>query len=356
MRGTMTRTDGSDACPSPQRQSGFTFVEVTIAAALVLILAWLVATLIIDGTRAQKYAERQARVTEITQDIVDEMRSSLGASIRIFGADAVGQSYRSRVVLQQGMHAPLSTGRLPSIVAGGSFDEELPQELRTGNELLMARFAWTDEFRTETDSVFRVDVYRLEYWYLTPDGLGPREGAPDGLNLARWVSEPLADSVQIDRIADPAERQAVCRHLRQATPGTDGRVRDPVSVVWHVGEAPDTTGTFQSIQEDGSLQNAPPVGRSATWEIHGDTRLSDPDILVYRHHSVATNFARSVMGVGRFGLISPDGDGFPHGFEVQVIGPSAARQILLHLSLVSSNNNGRRGFYDMQVVVDVRDL
>ena len=50
---------------------GFTFVEVTIAAALILILAWLVASLIIDGTRAQKFAERQSRVTEITQDIVD---------------------------------------------------------------------------------------------------------------------------------------------------------------------------------------------------------------------------------------------------------------------------------------------
>jgi type II secretory pathway pseudopilin PulG len=354
----MTRIDRSTQLPCRSRaaQGGFTFVEVTIAAALVLILAWLVASLIIDGTRAQKYAERQARVTEITQDIVDEMRSSLGASIRILGADAVGQNYRNRLVLQQGMRTPLATGRLPSIVAAGSFDQELPFELRTGNELLLARFAWTDEFRTETDSIYRVDVYRLEFWYLTPDGQGPREGAPDGLNLSRWVSEPLADSVQIDRIADPAEREAVCRHLREATPGTDGRMRDPVSVVWHVGEDPDTAGTFLSIREDGTLENSPPAGRPASWEIHGDIRLSDPDILVYRHHSVATNFARPVMGVGRFGLKSPDGDGFPHGFEVQVIGPSAARQILLHLSLVSSNNNGRRGFYDMQVVVDVRDL
>ena len=335
---------------------GFTFVEVTIAAALILILAWLVASLIIDGTRAQKFAERQSRVTEITQDIVDEMRSSLGASIRIFGADPVGEDYRNRLVLQQGMRPPLVGGRLPGIVAAGSFDLELPAELRTGNELLMARFAWTDEFRTETDAVFRVDVYRLEFWYLAVDGLGPREGAPDGLNLARWVSEPLADSVQIDRITDPAEREAVLRHLREASPGTDGRIRDAVSVVWHVGEDPSTVGTFQSIREDGTLETSPPAGRPATWEIEGDTRLSDPDILVYRHHSVATNFARSVMGVGRFGLVSSDGDGFPHGFEVQVIGPSAARQILLHLSLVSSNNNGRRGFYDMQVVVDVRDL
>jgi len=354
----MTGTERFDdtARGADSRERGFTFIEVTIAAALVLILAWLVASLILDGTRAQKFAERQSRVTEITQDIVDEMRSSLGASIRIFGADSVGQNYRSRVVLQQGMHQPLVGARLPAIVAAGSFDQESAMELRTGNELLLARFAWTDEFRTETDSTYRVDVYRLEYWYLTPDGQGPREGAPDGLNLARWVSEPLADSVQIDRIADPDEREAVCRHLTEASPGTDGRMRDPVYVVWHVGEDPDTVGTFQSIREDGSLDDSPPASRSATWEIQGDTRLSDPDILVYRHHSVATNFARSVMGVGRFGLVSSDGEGFPHGFEVQVIGPSAARQILLHLSLVSSNNNGRRGFYDMQVVVDVRDL
>ena len=69
---------------------GFTLLEVTIAATLVLLLAWLVATLSIDGMRAQKFAERQSRSAEITQDILDEMQRGLGSSVGLFGGGPIG--------------------------------------------------------------------------------------------------------------------------------------------------------------------------------------------------------------------------------------------------------------------------
>ena len=79
-------------------------------------------------------------------------------------------------------------------------------------------------------------------------------------------------------------------------------------------------------------------------------------MLSYRYHSVATNYARRTMGVGRFGIVDNTGEGFPHGFEVQITGSSAARQALVHIVLVSTNLKGQVAVSDIQTVIDARDI
>ncbi len=49
------------------------------------------------------------------------------------------------------------------------------------------------------------------------------------------------------------------------------------------------------------------------------------------------------------------GVGFPHGFEIQVVGSAAARKVLIHMTTVSTNAKGLRAFYDCQAVVVVRE-
>lgn len=339
------------------REAGFSFLEVTIASIMVLMLAWLVATLSMDGMRAQKYAERQARVTEIAQDVLDEMRRSLGSAVQILGNDVVGTGYRDAIQLGASMPTPIASSRLPTIVASGLLEQEDPLDPRTGNSLLFARYAWTDEFTTTLGTTYRIDVYRVELWYMTPAGLGPRPDRPDGLNLSRWISEPMADGNQVDRISNGTDQAEVLLHLREATPDDTGAVRDRVALVWLVGDPLSVNGTLRQIDATGLLSDTQGAPRpSGPWVLLPEPRHCDADILDYRHHSIATNFARSVMGVGRFSVSSSANGGFPHGFEVQVVGPSAARQLLVHLTVVSTNNSGRRGFYDTQVVVDVRDL
>ena len=80
-------------------------------------------------------------------------------------------------------------------------------------------------------------------------------------------------------------------------------------------------------------------------------------MLSFRHHSVATNFAQANKGVSRFGIRndSSNGIGFPHGFEVQAVGTTAARKVLIHMTTVSTNQSGMRAFYDGQIVVVVRE-
>lgn len=335
--------------------SGFTLLEVTIASTLLVMLAWLVATLSIDGMRAQKYAERQSRSAEITQDILDEMQRGLGSAIGLFGGGPIGEGYRA-ALLNGSMPAAIGSSRIPTVVAGGRLEREAGPGVRTGNELFFTRYAWTDEFETSTGVTHRIDVYRIERYYLTPVNGGPRRGAPDGLNLAHWVSEPLADGTQIDRITNNVERTEMLIHLFSRTPDTSGVVHDQVTLVWAGYEPIDDPGTIREIDVSGNLLFSPSPARGGTeWRIRPELRLCDADLLVYRHHSVATNFAQNGAGVGRFSVPTALNMGFPHGFEVQIIGPPSARQILLHLTVVSTNRNGRRAFADLQTIVDSRD-
>ncbi|MBI5852096.1 MAG: hypothetical protein HZB39_13870 [Planctomycetes bacterium] len=339
-----SRTDG-----------GFSLLELTIASMMVLMLAWLVTTLSLDGMRAQKYTERTARVTEIAQDVLDEIQRGLGSAVGMFGAGAIGQGYVDALDMSS-MPRPLLSSRIPTFDVSGRIERDPSNAIRTGNELFYARYAWTDEFQTSSGAIYRTDVYRFERFYLTPVRGGPAQSRPDGLNLCHWVSESLADGNQLDRISLASVRTESCAHLVNRTPDRTGVVRDAVKLLWIGAMAINAPGTLREIDVDGDLSLTPLPSRGGlTWRILPEIRLCDPDILIYRHHSVATNFAQTNTGVSRFSPQLTANEGFPHGFEIQVIGPPSARQVLVHLTLVSTNGDGRRAFADMQTVVDVRD-
>ncbi len=87
-------------------------------------------------------------------------------------------------------------------------------------------------------------------------------------------------------------------------------------------------------------------------------RHSNAGILSYRHHSVASNHSRANHGVARYGLLdnsAGSGVGFPHGLEVQIIGSAAARQVLIHLTTISTNRQGMQASHDIQAVLGVRE-
>ena len=173
--------------------------------------------------------------------------------------------------------------------------------------------------------------------------------------MSRWVSEPLVDGTQIDQITDPVDQAEVLLHLLSQTPDTKGATHDQVDVVWKLGEDLALADTLRQIDSTGGLSQTTIVPRTPGWEILPEPSLCG-SLLYYRYHSVASNYARPSFGVGRFGIIDNSNDGFPHGFEVQIVGPSSARQVMVHLTLVSTNNKGHKAWYGMQTISDTRDL
>jgi hypothetical protein len=337
-----------------ERCFGFTLLEMLIVAVLTLSMVYVVTTLSISGSDAQKYAERMGRATEVTQDLSGEIRRELNSSVRLLTNDALGSAYRG-LLKMSAMPTPIA-GRLPRLDPTAIFDRELAAAPRTGNELFFAKHAWTDEFLCTSGARYRVDVYRIILYYMAAAGGGPQPGTPYGLNLCKFTSEPFADGGQIDEITVGADQQEVLLHLLNQTPDTGGRVHGRVEVVCLLGDDPGAVGTLRQILPSGLLSATTAAPRDGSWNLVPDLARSSTSLLDVKHHSIATNHARSSFGVGRFSVVSMTGDGFPHGFETQVIGPSGARQVLLCLAIVSTNRQGHTAHALQQTVVDARDL
>lgn len=340
--------------PVTTRPAGFTLVEAVVSSTLLALLVLALSSLASSGSDAQQYAQRLNRATEVAQEIVDQMRTELVSSVRIFGNDAEGNANVALVDLV-GAPAPLAGSRLPTLATSESVRADTLGAEITGNSLLFARLAWNDRFQCTSGNEYLVDVYRWYYYYLTPEEGGPAPGRPIGLNLVRIVSEPLIDAASIDRIDDPDDLKEMLLHLAEGTADASGVEHDPCVIVWQRGALPSVAGTFRMIDaDDGSLSDTPIGSRPDPWNVLRSESLVT-GLLSYRHHSVATNHAPANFGVARYGLRSTAGAGFPHGFEVQAVGPSSARQVLLHLVVSSTNRRGQWAWSELQVSADTRD-
>lgn len=334
---------------------GFSLLEVVIAATILLVMIMAVTTLMISGQDAAKYAERMNRATEITQDLADDMRNEVRSAVRLFGNDVTGLAYKAR--LESWALAPTLASTLPTIATTDTFKKDVAGNAKTGNELVFAKHAWSAEYTTPTNSrSLRYDVFRIVHYYLKAEDGGPQPGRSTGLNLVRWVSEPLVDANAIDAITDPTDHQELLVHLLSGSPDAQGVSHPRLEVVWKLGEDPATVGTLRQIVAGGALSDVPGLPRPPAWTILVDPAKSSNGLLFIRHHSLATNFSQSSYGIGRFAIPNSAGDGFPHGMEVQIIGPAAARQVLVRLAVVSTNRHGHTAFASQQMVVDARDL
>jgi prepilin-type N-terminal cleavage/methylation domain-containing protein len=336
-------------------QAGFSLIELVIASSLLSLMIFAVSTLAVSGGEAQELARRLNRATEITHDLLDEMRTGMTACVRIFGNDTEGTENLALLDLG-GVPVPLASSRLPTAAASTLPRPDTACDEITGNQLFFATLAWSDCFECSSGNEYYVDIYRWQYYYLTAEDGGPTAGRPIGLNMVRIESEPLIDAGSIDRITDPTDQQEVLMHLANATPDSFGETHARCEVVWSRGALPSVVGTLRQVDPTDGLMSATPFGtRPSPWNVLR-SETSVPNLLTYRHHSVATNFAPPAFGVCDYAISDPSGDGFPHGFEVQVTGPATARQVLLHLVIASTQRRGHYAWSDAQVAIDARDL
>ena len=351
----MKREASTSEAARRSRDAGFSLIELVVSSVLLAMMIFAVATLSLSGTRAQEYSRRLTRVTEITQEVLDDLRLELVSSVRLFSDDLEGNANLAMLDLD-GAPAPLSSCRLPTVTSGGTIRTDTTGDEITGNSLFFTKLVWSDRFVCASGGEYLVDVYRWVYFYLTAEGGGPDSSHPIGLNIVRVESEPLIDGSSVDRITDPDDQAEVLLHLLSATPDANGNTHAPAEVVWIRGDMPNVSGTFRQIDPmDGSLTSTPLLPRPDPWQVLRDEEVVR-GMLSYRHHSIASNFAQPSFGVGTFSVASLEDEGFPHGLEFQVVGPSSARQVHLHMVVSSTQRTGRFAWADMQLTVDARDL
>jgi type II secretory pathway pseudopilin PulG len=350
----MMNRETTERSADRRAQEGFSLIELVIVASLLAMLFHMIAIMVDSGSNSTTYAKRLNRVTELSNELMDGMQRDLRSAVRMFGNDATGLAYRSRLEAWTSA-APLGTSTLATLRVADTFRKDTAGTEKTGNELLFARVAWSDAFTCSGGATYRVDVYRIVRYFLKVEATGPRRGTPFGLDLCKWVSEPMADGRHIDAIADSVDRTEVLLHLVMGTADAAGATHPKIEVAWKLDDDPALTGTLRHIQTDGSLSDTPTLPRTSPWRILRDPIRGNAGALSYRWHSVASNYSRVSQGISRFGILNNAGAGFPHGFEVQMIGLSTARQVLLHLTLVSINNKGQRAYHDIQTISHIRE-
>ena len=341
--------------PKPAQCSGYSMIDMVISSMLLAMMIGAVASLSVSGGQAQEYSRRLSRVTQITQQTIDDLRLELVSSVRIFSNDVEGNANLSLLDLDD-IPEPLDDMLLPTVSENDIIRPDTVGNEITGNSLFFAKFAWTDRFECSSSNEYLVDVYRWVYYYLSPEDGGPDPSHAIGLNIVRVSSEPMIDAGSVDRIEDPDDQKEVLLHLFYGTPDADGVTHDKAEVVWLRGGLPAVLGTLRHIDgTDGSLSDTPLYPRLETWNVMREDEAVT-GLLSYRHHSVASNYARDSFGVGRYAIESNSGGGFPHGLEIQVVGPSSARQVLIHMVNSSTQRTGQFAWSRMQLAVDARDL
>jgi len=328
-----------------------TIVELTLTTTILITLIWLMATLSMTSVKSEEYAKRISKDTEAVDEVLNSMKRSLESSVFILQLNAKGLDYASRL-------ARLTTEKLigvsfPVVDQNGIFEKEAVARSKSGNALVFAEHHRTDEFSCKSGKVYRIPVYRFHAYYIIEPKKGSQVEAAGAFNFSMWISEPLADGLRIDRIADAVDKVEVLQHLGNASPDINGNRHKKARLVWKVGGDPRQTGVFRYIDPLMAPSLFDFSGFSAI-QIQPDPQSSRMDLLNFRGLGIASNNSAPRARIAAFSQIDPKGDGFPHGFEVQITGPASAREILLRMVIVDPVRGSETLYNRLHVVATTK--
>ncbi|NOZ20630.1 MAG: prepilin-type N-terminal cleavage/methylation domain-containing protein [Planctomycetes bacterium] len=311
------------------------------------------------------------------------------------------------------------TGLLPVLDPNGMFGPDDATVRRTGNCLLFTRTEAAFSARTRYGPVvvgdpeantrlIMIDVFRLVYYYLTRVPGADVGGVEDGLSLVRWESIRFVDKGQLDALAErdplpipgdhpwdendpktgppdqteidatlPVMQSEFIRQLvedeginycwdttQDASSAFYELTQDAVSGDYVIDSSPvsafDASSTNLNIpmnKFEHVILNLASKHATVSWNTPGNEFIAGMGNQFKVNYGNYFRFQSPVL-VPRFGYpdVSLSGPGFPHGFEVQVIGPSGARQVLVRLVLAKETWQKRIAAHETVTIVSTRDF
>lgn len=312
---------------------GVTLLEVMIVMAVFSIVAVGVFEVIQYMTVANLHMSAQNDLVDWGDSAVNTIKDDLMQSRLVYENDATGASYMARCAFPAG-RLPLTGSTMPTIDELGTFTADTVPVQKTGNMLLFIRTlpAHVVTIPGSVPPVRRaVDLYQFVAYYLTIAPGRPVGSRADSLALIQWESVRYADLGQINQIALAAERQAVVMDL------VNGQ---GVDYAWDFSQ-PVTAAFWLLDGATGAVAGAPE-------NPHTIAELTDRKLIA----QLGLGFAGAAWNptptwsvpdaVPGYAVASAAGDGFPHGFEIQIVGPAGARQVLVRLVLVKFIPVGNR--------------
>ncbi|MEW6026037.1 MAG: prepilin-type N-terminal cleavage/methylation domain-containing protein [Planctomycetota bacterium] len=317
---------------------GVTLLEMMIA--LVCLSAIVLATFEIMTQSYNTNATVNAwnMLTQWGQKAINQMNLDITQACVIYQNDTLGNGYVDD--LQSDANFPALFGSvLPLINQNGTFGPDTTVSY-TGNALLYATN--TTPFVSDAlTNTRRVDMYRLVAYYLSPitQTIGAK---PTSLRLVKWVSKEFADYNHVMSITTTERADFVydlyfdrdIRHL-WIPRNTSNTAFYAIDEYGNVNATPEPSFTIPTgVDTDGSamVKNViNDLGRGfATVAWNNSAAFSTPDL------------------VPKFAQGNEGGSGFPHGLEVQIIGPTGARQVFIRLVLAYAIGGADQSLYSTE--------
>lgn len=299
---------------------GLTLIELMVSLAIFSVIALAAMSFMVTSVRVNYTVEAQADTSNMGQQALDQLRSSLAQSKKLLDVES---GFLPLIDLAS---APEPAGeiRLPKIEPNGSLTPRAGSKdgayakSSVGNAILFVEAL--PPFQ-DPKSKRLIDRYRFVLYYVAKKE-GRIAHVPYMLDLVRVESAPYADFTQVDALEAEIENGVIA--ALEAT---------GVGHAWDPG-AP-AIAAFSRLS--GGRLVVPPEPK------HG--------IVPARVVSALPGIGRMQRGAGMIGYsIAPnDGevpirtavpkfaqvaDGFPNGFEVLVTGPGHGRKVLVRLVLV----------------------
>ena len=300
------------------RARGTTLIEAMIVVAIFSFMAYCVYALVSSTVTLSAHSQAWGQLTEWAQKGVNKVSGELPMARRIFRNDAQGNLYLG--ALEPPVDYPVLGGvRLPVPKDLGTFRADAPGDEQTGNALLICKQQPVFQTTLGSGVTRRIDVYTLLLFY--PSAVNVSMGPyARSLILARWESIEFGDYLEVTGLS-AGERAEVVTNLYQ-----DRGIR----YLWDVAQNPDQA--FFGIDGFGNVDPVP----IATFNPPGDSNRNVIGALGLGRSSLSWNRTSQTWipeQVPLYAIADATGDGFPHGFEVQVIGPTGSRTILIRLSI-----------------------
>ncbi len=337
---------------------GFSFIELLVALSITALGFSAFLGIALQTMQDYEFFTKASIIAQWNQQIVNDIRDDTVSTKKYLNNDARGLAYLAALALPMTV-PPLNTMTLPTIDETGLIEVDTAGNAKTGNALFFAKtlkpFVTTVQMDPATTATFRINMYSLILYYLSirpNDMIGQ---SPSSLDLIRWVSVPVADYGQVMAIQDPDPadfidpRKNLVANFVTQTGST--YLWDSTEDVDHSFYLCDATGFISGMPEMNMvIPQSPSGGLDSTTP--GGPRTG-------KRTSICMNTGPPGFEGGPrvplFAIPDATGDGFPHGFEVQLVGPSSARKLLIRLAMVKEGSQRMIG-KDFKAILTTRDF
>jgi len=294
-------------------RTGFTLIELIISLAVISLVIPIIYQVSESTIFSTTTITAVNDIKFINQKIIENIKSDVVQSAIIIDNNS---SYKDKIsITLPSNYSQLDKNKLPIINDTGSFP---PQASYVGNVLFMVKYLNPIEL-TLGDISYRIDNYRFVRYFLAKDTDTKINGRNPIVLLKAQSKEIYVDYTAIDRISDNNVKKSLVQALYNM--GMRYAIDLKNAKFYSLGDNGNTSPLNNySIQMDSNL----------AFKDFGTNRLPTGNV----YYAIGYN-NMGYIAIPKFGNSDNTGDGFPHGFEIAIVGPRSSRDVLVRTVVIA---------------------